>query len=251
MRSKGSATVTPLPPGATKLSRAEIEALLEATFGTAPRDADDLRVERALVASQQAVLDAIAAPGSQPLTSEQVELALDAIEDYGDCEIAGLAGVDWFSDNLEVPALETAAFRALISRAAAREGVTAPSLLRRTVEGIAATEAALEAALGLLEQQAGNRQPWSRFDAGRRSTPVTGLRWSRALPSKGSRRRSRRHASYRRARETAGLQARGPSDSYDVWMPLFGRQRRTRRSCGRSPPERARRHNGSIEKAPA
>jgi hypothetical protein len=131
---------------------------MEATFGAAPRNADDLRVERALVASQRAVLDTIAASGSQPLTSEQVELALDAIEDYGDCKIADLAGVDWFADDLEIPALETAAIRALITRAAAREGGTAPTLLRRAVEGIAATDAALQAALRLLEQQAENRQ---------------------------------------------------------------------------------------------
>jgi hypothetical protein len=142
-----------------KPSRAEVEALLESMLGAPASDPDDLRVEIRLLAAQSAVLAVIATPGPRTLGPEEVELALDAIEDFGDCEIADLAGVDWSATEVAAPAMEVAALRELIARAARREGRTAACLLHRVATGIAATRDRLQAVAVLLERARPKPEP--------------------------------------------------------------------------------------------
>ncbi|HXH22239.1 MAG TPA: hypothetical protein VNN10_09425 [Dehalococcoidia bacterium] len=145
MRTPGRAT--PRAGRGAALDRAQLEALLEAAFGPAPRNPDDLRIEVDLLDRQAAALAEIANRRRRRFGPDEVELIFDAVGEFAGYEVAEMAGVDLSDPEATVPALTASRLRALIAGAASAQGASLEDLLATVSEGIAAERARLEAAL--------------------------------------------------------------------------------------------------------
>jgi len=130
------------------MTRSQVEGLLEAALGRPRRSARDIHTELVLVDRQRAVLNRVLSSGPACLfTVEEVELLFDALEEFGDCYISDVLGIDWLAADAAPPPLTTDEVRALIELCAFQTATVSRAFIEGVDAGLVVEQTRLRKAL--------------------------------------------------------------------------------------------------------